>query len=58
MWHCHKDRQRDQWNKAETPQINSHMYAPVIFDKDAKTIQWGEVLSCQQMVLGKVDIHR
>lgn len=29
----------------------------LIFDRGAKSIQWGERQSFQQMLLGKLDIH-
>jgi hypothetical protein len=38
-WYWYRDRQVDQWNRMEDPEINPRMYAHLIFDKDAKTIQ-------------------
>jgi len=32
----------DQWNGIEDPEMNSHTYGHLIFDKVAKTIQWKE----------------
>ena len=42
VWYRHKDRNIDQWNKTESPEINPCNYEYLIFDKNKAKIYSGE----------------
>ena len=60
-WYWYSERQVDQLNRIEDPEMNPHTYGHLMFDKGAKTIQWKKdsiinkwcwhnwLLSCRRM---------
>jgi hypothetical protein len=39
-WYWKRYRHVDQWNRIGDPEIKPHTYGHLIFDKEAKHIQW------------------
>ena len=52
------DRHVEQWSRAENPEIGSHKYVQLIFDKSAWTIQLRKDSHLYQWCWSNLDIHR
>ena len=58
VWYWHKDRHTHQWNRRESPEINSYNCGQMTVNNDAEATQWGKGQAFQQMALGKLDSKR
>ena len=50
VWYWHKNRQTDQWDRIENPEMDPQFYGQLIFDKAGKNIQWKKTVSLRNSV--------
>jgi hypothetical protein len=50
-WYLYSDRQVDQWDRIEDPEMNSHIYSHLIFDIGAKNHPVEKRQHFQQIVM-------
>ena len=42
VWYWQQNRQIDQWNRIESPEIDLYKYSKLIFDRRTKAMQWSK----------------
>ena len=45
LWYWQRNRNTDQWNKIESPEINPCTYGYLVFDKEGNNMQWAKTTS-------------
>ena len=55
-WYLYSDRQEDQWNSIEDPEMNTHTYGHLILDKEAENIQWKKDIAFSTNGAGSTEV--
>lgn len=44
VWHCHKDKHTEKWNRIKNPELNPSAYGALIFVKSSKPFKGKRII--------------
>ena len=58
VWHWHKGRHIDQWNRRDNQEMNPHTYGQLIYDKRGKNMKMAKRLDNGAGKTGQLHVKR